>query len=79
MNLVRWSYARRNTIRGYFDKFPNSTFYFRRIRNYFSLQSLDWHEEDPEVSPSDREEMQLLLNRTLGREKAYKNRRAINK
>ncbi|MYL54104.1 hypothetical protein GLW08_12225 [Pontibacillus yanchengensis] len=66
-------------MRGYLDKFPNSTFYFRRIRNYFSLQLLEWHEDDSEVSPSDREEMQLLLNRALGRENANHSRVASKK
>ncbi|WP_272917083.1 hypothetical protein [Pontibacillus yanchengensis] len=43
------------------------------------MQLLEWHEDDSEVSPSDREEMQLLLNRALGRENANHSRVASKK
>ena len=59
-------------VRGYFDKFPYSTFYFRRIRKYYIMYTLDWHSDDPEVSPEDRDAMQSLINEELGREKEYK-------
>ncbi|SFG55237.1 hypothetical protein SAMN05216353_1553 [Halobacillus alkaliphilus] len=76
INLTRWSYAGRKMVRGYFDKFPNTTIYFRRIRRYYIVYSLDWIKEDPVVEREDREEMQILLNRELGREKEYKKRKS---
>lgn len=76
IELVRWSYSRRKMVRGYFDKFPHSTFYFRRIRRYYILYSLDWQSEDPEVTGEDREQMQSLINEALGREHAYKQRKS---
>lgn len=76
MKMIRWSYSRRKMVRGYFDKFPNSVMYFRRIKRHYILYSVDWDETDPLVTPEDREEMQLLLNEALGREKEYKNRKS---
>lgn len=76
IELVRWSYSRRKMVRGYFDKFPNSTIYFRRIRRYYVVYSLDWNEIDPVMNKEDREQMQVLLNRELGREIEYNQRRS---
>lgn len=76
MKLLRWSFDRKNRIRGYFDKFPNSTIYFRRIKRYYCVYSLDWNEEDPMVTMEDREEMQQLLNKEIGRLTAYENRKS---
>ncbi|TGB00705.1 hypothetical protein E4663_19505 [Halobacillus salinus] len=63
-------------VRGYFDKFPNSTFYFRRIRRYYILYTLDWQLDDPEVTTDDREQMQTLINEALGREREYQHRKS---
>lgn len=63
-------------VRGYFDKFPNSTVYFRRIRRFYIVYMVDWDEDDPVISQDDRETMQQLLNRELGREKEYKQRKS---
>ncbi|WP_386058269.1 hypothetical protein [Thalassobacillus hwangdonensis] len=75
MQLIRWSYSRRGQVRAYFDRFPQSTLYFRRIRRYYFLFTIDWHEEDPIVTDEDKEQMHRLLNRELGREKEYLKRR----
>ncbi|WP_226583887.1 hypothetical protein [Halobacillus litoralis] len=63
-------------VRGYFDKFPHSTIYFRRIRRFYIVYMVDWDERDPIVMAKDREEMQQLLNRELGREKEYEQRKS---
>ncbi|WP_255574570.1 hypothetical protein [Halobacillus sp. Nhm2S1] len=76
MQLVRWSYSRRKMVRGYFDKFPYSTVYFRRIRRFYIVYMVDWDESDPLVSHEDREEMQHLINEELGRLKEYEQRKS---
>ncbi|WLR45968.1 hypothetical protein LC065_10045 [Halobacillus litoralis] len=76
MQLVRWSYSRRKMVRGYFDKFPHSTIYFRRIRRFYIVYMVDWDETDPLVSQEDREEMQHLINEELGRLKEYEQRKS---
>ncbi|MYL20098.1 hypothetical protein GLW04_09385 [Halobacillus litoralis] len=63
-------------VRGYFDKFPHSTVYFRRIRRFYIIYMVDWHELDPVITPEDREGMQLLINRELGREEEYNQRKS---
>ncbi|WP_258871371.1 hypothetical protein [Halobacillus trueperi] len=76
MQLVRWSYSRRKMVRGYFDKFPHSTVYFRRIRRFYIVYMVDWDEVDPFVSQGDRDEMQHLINEELGRLKEYEQRKS---
>jgi hypothetical protein len=76
IHLVRWSYSRRKMVRGYFDKFPHSTVYFRRIRRFYIVYMVEWDEEDPVISQEDREMMQQLLNQELAREEEYKQRKS---
>ncbi|WP_446853615.1 hypothetical protein [Halobacillus faecis] len=76
MQLVRWSYSRRKMVRGYFDRFPHSTVYFRRIRRFYIVYMVDWDDTDPLVSQEDREEMQHLINEELGRLKEYEQRKS---
>ncbi|MYL50422.1 hypothetical protein GLV98_13060 [Halobacillus litoralis] len=63
-------------VRGYFDKFPHSTVYFRRIRRFYIVYMVDWDEADPFVSQQDREEMQHLINAELGRLREYEQRKS---
>ncbi len=63
-------------MRGYFDKFPNSVIYFRRIRRFYIIYHLDWDPRDPVLSTEDREIMQWLLNKELGRESEYQQRKS---
>ena len=63
-------------MRGYFDKFPNSVIYFRRIRRFYIIYHLDWDPIDPVLSTEDREIMQWLLNKELGRESEYQQRKS---
>ncbi|SEA46552.1 hypothetical protein SAMN05421743_1053 [Thalassobacillus cyri] len=75
MKLIRWAYDRRGVVRGYFDQFPNTTFYLKRIRNYYFLCAVDWSKSDPEITEEHREEINILINRELGREQAYLQRK----
>ncbi len=63
-------------VRGYFDRFPNSTVYFRRIRRFYIVYIVDWDEHDPVVEKEDRDGMQELINKELGREKEYNQRKS---
>ncbi|ELK47359.1 hypothetical protein D479_07917 [Halobacillus sp. BAB-2008] len=63
-------------VRGYFDRFPNSTVYFRRIRRFYIVYIVDWDERDPVVEKEDRDGMQELINKELGREKEYNQRKS---
>lgn len=76
MEMIRWSYSRRKVVRAYFDKFPGSTFYFRRIRSYYYLYSSEWSRNDPVINKDDKEQMHLLINDVLGRKQAYENRKS---
>lgn len=75
MELVSWSYYWRNKVKALFDKYPNSPVTFRRVANYYFTHSVDWSAEDPIVSKSDLQQMELLLNRALGYETEYLNRK----
>ncbi|PLT31535.1 hypothetical protein [Peribacillus deserti] len=77
MNLLRWSYSKRNHIRASFDSYPNTLVIFRRIRGYYFAYTMDWSPDDPTVSKEDLENMELLLNRELGSEVEYLARRSI--
>ncbi|PLT33723.1 hypothetical protein [Bacillus sp. V5-8f] len=74
MELIKWSYSRRNEVKASFDSHPNSSVRFRRIKNYFTY-SADWSLADPIITGADMEEMELLLNRALGFETAYINKK----
>ncbi|WP_347862527.1 hypothetical protein U0355_05065 [Salimicrobium sp. PL1-032A] len=76
MKMIRWSYDRRKVVRAYFDKYPDSTFYFRKIRSFYFLYSSEWSREDPVVTDGDQDTMQLLVNAALGRKHAYRNRKS---
>ncbi|RIW33236.1 hypothetical protein D3H55_11290 [Bacillus salacetis] len=76
MKLNKWSYSRRYNIKASFDRFPNSTVLFRRIKDYYFVYNVYWSTHDPIVGRRDLEEMELLLNRDLGSEREYINRRS---
>lgn len=63
-------------VRGYYSKFPNSVIYFKRIRRFYIIYTLDWDEKDPMVTNKDREEMQYLINEVLGSKNEYLKRKS---
>ncbi|MGM0847196.1 MAG: hypothetical protein ACQEUT_19745 [Bacillota bacterium] len=77
MELIRWSYSKRFNIKASFDRFPNSTVLFRKIKGYYFVYNVFWSSADPIVTRSDLIEMELLLNRDLGSEDEYINRRSL--
>ncbi|WP_173915795.1 hypothetical protein [Halobacillus sp. Marseille-Q1614] len=76
IELVRWSYSGIKKVRGYFSKFPHSVIYFRRMRNYYLVYTLDWDARDPVLTEADREDMQILINEELGHISAYNKRKS---
>jgi hypothetical protein len=74
MDILRWGYMRRGQRKAVFDKYPNTTVIFRRVRGYFLVYSIGWNEEDGVVERSDIEQMEVLLNNELGLLGNYKER-----
>jgi hypothetical protein len=76
LKLIKWSYSRRYNIKASFDHFPHSMVLFRRIKDYYFIYNVYWSAQDPIVARRHLEEMELLLNRELGSEQQYINRRS---
>ncbi|WP_083802856.1 hypothetical protein [Bacillus sp. SG-1] len=76
MKLNKWSYSKRNNIKASFNSFPHSIVLFRRIKDYYFVYNVYWSTHDPIVSREHLVEMEILLNRELGTEQEYINRRS---
>lgn len=76
MQLLKWTYTKRYNIKAFFDIYPNSRVIFRQIGQYYFIYIVNWSEQDLPVLRSDLEKMELLLNRELGTEEAYLNRKS---
>ncbi|CAM4002237.1 hypothetical protein [Mesobacillus thioparans] len=77
MKLTRWSYTKRYNIKAYFDIFPNSVVVFRKIKDYYFVYTVNWGMNDPVVTKSALEEMELLLNSEMGTLDGYRLRKAF--
>ncbi|WP_199484576.1 hypothetical protein [Peribacillus glennii] len=75
MELIKWSYFRRNEVKALFDSHPNSPVRFRRVKTYYFTHSADWSLDDPVITKAHMEQMELLLNRSMGFEPGYLNKR----
>ncbi|MED4130254.1 hypothetical protein [Shouchella miscanthi] len=75
MELVSYSYWKRNQIKAIFNRFPSSVVTFRMVRNYYFVYSVQWSEMDTMVIREDLKEMEWLLNEELGLVHFYKNRK----
>ena len=75
MELIKWSYTKRNNIKALFDEYPNSLVVFRRIKNYYFVYNVQWSIKDPVVTKNALGEMELLLNQEIGTEKEYLQRK----
>ncbi|MCA1056032.1 hypothetical protein LCM10_13620 [Rossellomorea aquimaris] len=75
MNLKKWGFTRRNSIKAEFDLFPHSLVILRKIRTFYFVYQVHWSPLDPVVETNHLEEMELLVNRELGFEHAYVSRR----
>lgn len=76
VRLERYSYMKRNRIKAYFDHFPDSPVIFSKIGSYYFVYVIQWSEYDPIVLRRDLEEMEWLLNKELGLNEEYINRRS---
>ncbi|PWW17521.1 hypothetical protein DFO73_12519 [Cytobacillus oceanisediminis] len=76
MKLIRWSYMRRNQVKGVFDCCPDSFVIFKRIKNYYFIHSVDWKECAQIIKKEQLEEMEYLLNKEMGFLEGYLRRRS---
>ncbi|MEH7886737.1 hypothetical protein V7654_20745 [Bacillus sp. JJ1609] len=79
MELTKWSYSKRYNIKAQFNEYPNSLVVFRRIKNYYFVYTVQWSMNDPFVTKKALEEMEWLLNRELGTEEDYRQRKQFRK
>ncbi|WP_026694545.1 hypothetical protein [Peribacillus kribbensis] len=77
MELIKWSYSRRNHIKASFSSHPDTKIIFRRIRGFYFAYGMEWSDLDPSVKKEDLEQMELLLNRELGSEEEYLTRKSF--
>ncbi|MGR3762669.1 hypothetical protein [Rossellomorea sp. NS-SX7] len=77
MNLIKWGFTRRNSIKAEYDLFPHSLVILRKIRTFYFVYQVHWSSLDPVVETHHLEEMELLVNRELGYEQYYLRRREM--
>lgn len=75
MEIKKWSYTKRYNIKAVFDEYPGSIVIFRQIKNYYFVYTVKWSTSDPVVSKKALEEMEWLLNKELGTDGEYRNRK----
>lgn len=75
MELISYSFWKRNQLKAIFSRFSSSIVTFRFIGSYYFVYSVRWSENDPIVIKSDLEEMEWLINRELGLETRYQQRK----
>ncbi|WP_241773393.1 hypothetical protein [Bacillus sp. LL01] len=76
LKLERYSYMKRNRLKAFFDHFPDSPVIFSKIGSYYFVYVIQWSEYDPIVLREDLEEMEWLINKELGLQEEYQNRRS---
>lgn len=76
MKLVRWSYMRRNQVKGLFDCFPEAVIIFKRIKNYYFIHSAEWTGSPQLIAKQQMEEMEYLLNKEMGFLRGYLKRKS---
>jgi len=79
MELIKWSYTKRYNIKAQFNNYPHSLVVFRRIKNYYFVYTVQWSMMDPAVTKCALEEMEWLINRELGTEEDYRQRKHFRK
>ncbi|MFC7395285.1 hypothetical protein [Scopulibacillus cellulosilyticus] len=76
MKLLDWQFTRRRGIKAIFDEFPNSVVIFRLINHFYFVYTIDWSKDDRIVTKADLDKMGILINRELGTEQGYLNRKS---
>lgn len=79
MKLIKWSYTKRYNIKAQFDEYPNSVVVFRQIKEYYFVYTVNWSMIDPIVTKNALEEMEWLLNKELGTQVGYLQRKFFKK
>lgn len=74
--MITWEFTKRGGVKARFDKFPNSTVIFRFIHSYYFVYTVDWSEMDEVITRMDLEGAELLINRELGLEDKFLNRKS---
>lgn len=78
MELIRWSYMRRNQVKGFFDCFPEAIIIFKRIKNYYFIHSAEWIGNPQIIAKHQLEEMEYLLNQKMGFLHGYLQRKSAD-
>ncbi len=78
MELIRWSYMRRNQVKGSFDCFPEAIIIFKRIKNYYFIHSAEWIGNPQIIAKHQLEEMEYLLNQEMGFLHGYLQRKSAD-
>ncbi|MCM3092327.1 MULTISPECIES: hypothetical protein [unclassified Cytobacillus] len=78
MKLIKWSYMRRNQVKGLFDCFPDAIIIFKRIRNFYFIHSAEWRENPQLIGKEQLEEMEYLLNQEMGFLHGYLQRKSAD-
>ncbi|MEL3971571.1 hypothetical protein AAEO50_04690 [Rossellomorea oryzaecorticis] len=77
VKITKWGFTRRNSIKAEFDLFPHSLVILRKIRSFYFVYQVHWSSLDPIVETRHLEEMEILVNKELGYERYYLNRRKM--
>lgn len=75
MEMISYSYWKRNQIKAVFSRFPSSIVTFRMVGHYYFIYSIQWSEIDPMVIREDLKEMEWIMNEELGLQEYYDNRK----
>ena len=75
MKIIHYSYKKRGRIEFWFDQWPNSPVVFTPIKDYCFIRVVKWNQLDPLVTRIDLGEMELMVNKYLGREQYYLQRK----
>lgn len=77
MKMTYWEFAKWGRVKAKFDKFPNSTVIFKLINSYYFVYTVDWSKMDCVIEKVDLEVTELLINKELGLEEEYLNRKGL--
>lgn len=75
MEMISYSYWKRNQIKAVFSRFPSSIVTFRMVGRYYFIYSVQWSELDPMVIREDLKEMESMINEELGLQEFYESRK----
>ncbi|AOM83362.1 hypothetical protein [Salisediminibacterium beveridgei] len=79
MELLDWTYGRKQQIKAWFSSYPHSTVILRALSGYYFIYMIDWSDEDRPVPRYDLEEMEQIMNDELGTLQEYEARLAFRR